>query len=305
MGWNMPCPFVPGYDFAGIISSLHPLDENSAATTGLRVGERVCGVNFGAARHDEPGCPVGGAFAEYMAVPLSKLSRLPDELSFSSAAGIGLAGCTAYQMLFDIAKIKAGDRILILGGATSVGMIAIQLAKSAGAWVAATCSARGEDFLRSLALLPDEILPYQATDSQPSPSLKAEDRWDVRDSCKDLHAVLDIVGEAGTFAKVKAAGMVRQGGVFMSLSSFEVGFQPQPHLPAFSWAAKYGYSQSTSQQNEVLALLAKKKIKLPIHTTYPFTTEGVQAMFQQVDGMKSLGKNILSVVDEKEANGTV
>ena len=93
---------------------------------GYAPGDCVFGVSWTAV--DVP------TFSEYCLVPLSRLSHKPAGLSFDEAAALPMAGCTAYQCLFECAQVAEGQRVLILGGDTAVGSIAITLAKNAGAW---------------------------------------------------------------------------------------------------------------------------------------------------------------------------
>ena len=120
------------------------------------------------------GLPVGCAFAQYIKVPVKKLSRKPDSLSHDEAAAIALVGTTAYQILFDCAKVQAGSRILVFGGATGVGAIAIQLAKAKGAWVATTCSTWTVDYVNQwkpdLAVNYNKEVPTLPSSRPPSPA---------------------------------------------------------------------------------------------------------------------------------------
>ena len=84
---------------------------------------------------------------------------MPTNLSFEEAASIPLAGLTAWQSLVDYAKIKVHDRVLIHAGAGGVGNLAIQIAKSFGAFVATTASSKNEEFLKSLGA--DLVIDYK------------------------------------------------------------------------------------------------------------------------------------------------
>ena len=131
--WNSTLPMTPGYDFSGIITAL-PSEEDCF---GFQVGDEVFGANWGNGRHDDlsrPDWPLAGTFSEYCMVPLSRLSRKPRVISFDDAAAIATAGCTAYQCVSEVADVKAGQRVLVLGGDTAVGSMFIELAKMAGAW---------------------------------------------------------------------------------------------------------------------------------------------------------------------------
>jgi NADPH:quinone reductase-like Zn-dependent oxidoreductase len=86
------------------------------------------------------GAKGGGGYASKIAVPVSKLARIPDGVSFEQAAAIGLTGSTAWGALFDLGHLQFSERVLIWAGSSGVGSIGIQLAKQAGAWVAATAS---------------------------------------------------------------------------------------------------------------------------------------------------------------------
>lgn len=74
----------------------------------------------------------GGAFAEFLALPSYKLSVIPPDVSDEAAAAIALVGATAYQALFHLFKLPTNSKILILGGSSAVGAIAIQMAKNNG-----------------------------------------------------------------------------------------------------------------------------------------------------------------------------
>ena len=122
-GWAMPLPFTLGYDFSGTI---HEIDDANASK--YPIGTSVFGVQWGQGKHDEDDKPCGGTFAQYVAVPTSRLSIKPYGLSHEAAAASSLVGTTAHQITFECANVKKGDKVLILGGPTSVGMIAVQLA---------------------------------------------------------------------------------------------------------------------------------------------------------------------------------
>ncbi|KAK1572527.1 hypothetical protein Q3G72_034133 [Acer saccharum] len=140
-------PYAPGTDFGGVVAAV------GSAVPGLKVGDRVVGRNA-------PG--VGGAFAEYTLTRADALVVLPDAMGFEQAAALPSGFGTAFQALFDIGRLCAGQRVLIHAGAGGVGAFAIQLAKRAGARVAATASAANLDLLRELGA--DEAIDYRADD---------------------------------------------------------------------------------------------------------------------------------------------
>lgn len=93
-----------------------------------------------------------GALAEYTKLPADMLIAKPDSVKTIDAAGLMLAGMTAYQALFKGLKLEPGQSLFINGGSTAIGIYAIQMAKSIGCTVTATASAPKEEFLRSLGL---------------------------------------------------------------------------------------------------------------------------------------------------------
>merc|ERR1712003_53976 len=95
------------------------------------------------------GQPIAGSFAQYMAVPAIQASKKPGEISHAQAAAIALVGTTAWQAL-DQLKVGEGTKVLITGGASAVGAVAVQLAKLRGAWVATTGSSRTVEYVSGL-----------------------------------------------------------------------------------------------------------------------------------------------------------
>jgi NADPH:quinone reductase-like Zn-dependent oxidoreductase len=93
----------------------------------------------------------GGTFAEYAAIPRTKLARLPDGVPVAVGGAIGNVGATAWTALEELAGIRPGDRVLVHGGAGGVGHVAVQLAATAGAEVIATAgSDEARDRVRDL-----------------------------------------------------------------------------------------------------------------------------------------------------------
>ena len=96
-----------------------------------------------------------GGFAEYVAVDAADMAPKPASLGFIDAAAIPLGALTARQAMFGLARLAAGQRLLITNGAGGVGSLAIQIAKAAGAHVTAMGSGRNEAFVRGLGA--DEV----------------------------------------------------------------------------------------------------------------------------------------------------
>jgi len=134
---------VPGTDAAGVIDTL------GEGVTGWQVGEAVLGF----ARRS-------GSYAEYALIPVDSLARKPKSMTFEQAAGVPIAGETAYRALHESGGIRSSDVVLIHGGAGGVGSAAVQIAKAAGAHVIATASANNLEFLKQIGA--DQAIDYQA-----------------------------------------------------------------------------------------------------------------------------------------------
>lgn len=128
-GWDIApqLPAVLHGDVAGVI------EEVGEGVTRFKPGDEVYGCAGGLRGH-------GGALADYMLADADLLARKPAKLSWAEAAALPLVTITAWEGLFDRAKIQPGQTVLVQGATGGVGHVAIQLAKWAGAKVYATVS---------------------------------------------------------------------------------------------------------------------------------------------------------------------
>lgn len=128
-------PHVPGRDFSGVVAAL------GEGAQDFKAGDAVFGV-----------CevPREGAYAGKIAIRQQILASKPERLTHVQCAAVALAGLTALISLEDTLKLKAGETILIHGGAGGVGSFAIALARHLGARVLTTASAANHDYVRSL-----------------------------------------------------------------------------------------------------------------------------------------------------------
>jgi NADPH:quinone reductase-like Zn-dependent oxidoreductase len=136
-------PHTPGVDVAGTIAEL---------------GEGVADWNVGDAVVGMLPLDRDGAAAEYAIAPAEVLTAAPHSVALADSAALPTVGLTAWQALFEVAGLKAGQTILINGAGGAVGGYAVQLAKQAGAVVTATASARSADRLRRYGA--DRIIDY-------------------------------------------------------------------------------------------------------------------------------------------------
>ncbi len=118
-----PLPFIPGWDFSGVVEAL------AKDVTDFKQGDEV---------YSRPDISRDGAYAEFIAVRASEIARKPKSLDHIKSAAIPLAALTAWQSLFDEGELKAGQKVLIHAAAGGVGMYAVQLAKLRDAYVIGT-----------------------------------------------------------------------------------------------------------------------------------------------------------------------
>lgn len=135
VGLRRPGFRVPGSDFAGSVVAV------GRDVTTLEVGDEVLGTSF---------MRGFGAFAERVSVAASLVARRPANLSAAAAAAIPLAASTALQGLRDHGRVRAGQRVLVVGASGGIGTFAVQLAAGMGARVTGVCSARNAGLVRSL-----------------------------------------------------------------------------------------------------------------------------------------------------------
>ncbi len=141
-------PAILGWDVSGVVEEVFP------GVTRFRVGDEVYGMPFFPR--------AAGAYAEYVAAPARQFAPKPARLDHVQAAGLPLAGLTAWQGLVDIAGVTAGHRVLIHAAGGGVGHLAVQIAKARGAHVIGTASRGKHELVRSLGA--DEVIDYREVD---------------------------------------------------------------------------------------------------------------------------------------------
>jgi NADPH:quinone reductase-like Zn-dependent oxidoreductase len=138
-------PLVLGWDASGVIEA---------------VGDGISKFDVGDAVFARPWTARQGTYAEYAVIHEGEAAFKPQTLDHIRAAAVPLAALTAWQALFEAGKLSEGQTVLIHGAAGGVGHFAVQFAKSAGARVLATTSARNQEFVSQLGA--DEVIDYGA-----------------------------------------------------------------------------------------------------------------------------------------------
>ena len=229
---KIPLPCIMGSDFSGEIEALGP------DVTEFRVGEPVFGsVSDGS-----------GSYAEFALAPVSQIVEKPPGLDHVQAAGIPVPALTAWQALFDEAKLRRGQKILIHAAAGGVGSFAVQFAKWKGAYVIGTASGANAELVQSLGA--HEFIDYTTT------------RFE--DVVEDADVVLDTIGGDTQERSWKA---LRQGGILVSL------VQPPSAKSASARGARGVMMREDAQRNDELAQIAKLvasgQIKINVETILP------------------------------------
>ena len=135
----------PGLECSGVIARL------GESVTGWAVGDPVCALL------------AGGGYAERVAVPAGQLMRVPQGLSLRDAAALPETACTVWSMVFDVGRLRPGETLLVHGGTSGIGTLAIQLAHHYGARVITTAgSATKLDAARRLGA--DVAIDYREQD---------------------------------------------------------------------------------------------------------------------------------------------
>ena len=156
-GITLPLPVVPGLDMAGEIETV------GKDVKDWSVGDHVLVDPVNRVEGGLMGETQDGGFAELCRVPAHQLIRLPDGMSFESAAALPVAYGSAHRMVMTHGQMTAGEAVLVLGASGGVGVASVQLAKLVGAAVTA-CTSSDEKARQLAELGADHIINYADDD---------------------------------------------------------------------------------------------------------------------------------------------
>lgn len=180
---------VLGWDVSGVV------EEVGAGVHLFAPGDEVFGLPW----FPRP----ARANSEYVCAPSRQFAPKPRDLDHIHAAALPLAGLTAWQALTEIARVKAGDRVLVHAAGGGVGHLAVQIAKSLGAHVIGTASSEKHEWLRGLGA--DELIDYR--------SVAFEEGLDP------VNVVVDLVGGlASPDIGERSIGVIAPGGTFLRVA---------------------------------------------------------------------------------------
>lgn len=256
---DLGLPATLGFDVSGDIVALGDGVDDRA------VGEAVYAmVGF-------PG--IGATYAEYVTAPADHFAPKPTSVDHDMAAGIPLVALTAWQALFDVAGLEAGQSVLVHAAAGGVGHIAIQLAKWKGATVHGTASPRNADFLRGLGL--DNIIDYTTS------------------RFEDVVSGVDVVFDTmGGEVRERSWGVLADGGILVTITG---RLAPDAAGPGGERVSSHSVRPDADQLARIAALIDDGTVTPVLDTVYPLA-EAARA-HDQVAGHHVRGKIVLHVAD--------
>ena len=249
-------PYVPGFDVSGTVTAIgsgvdvFEVDDEVFAMVNLRRG---------------------GTYAEYVIILENEAALKPARVSHAEAAAIPLVALTAWQALFEVAKLQPGQTILIHAGAGGVGSIAVQLAKWRGARIIATASDYNHDFLRGLGV--DVPVDYRTQNFE--------------NFASDVDVVLDPIGGD---TQVRSLQTLKEGGILVSI----VGLTSEGRNPSRNVRATSILVQPNSGQLSEIGGLIQNGIINPI-VSYRFPLEQAPLAHEQSQTRRTRGKIVIEV----------
>lgn len=254
-------PITIGGDFSGTIKTVSEGSE-------FKIGDEVYGqalvMNGGS-----------GSIAQFAAANIANISYKPKNINHIEAASLPLVGVSAIQALEQHIQLKKGEKILINGGSGGIGSIAIQIAKSIGAYVAVTASTESVGFVKVLGA--DEVIDYKKE--------KVEEK--LHPPAGGFNSVFDTVGEESRDNAVK---VLKNGGVIVSMNGV-----PDPKLTEEQGVKAIG--QYTKIDRETLVrlteLVEKGIVKPQVDKVFPLDQAKEAFTYQETSHPK--GKIVISI----------
>jgi NADPH2:quinone reductase len=277
---TVPPPFVPGSEFAGVVTEVAKEAED-VATGEVAVGDRVIGT------------AMVGAFAEEAVVAAATVRRIPDGVDERTAAAFGVAHRTAYHVLRSVAALQPGEELIVLGAGGGVGLAAVQLGVVLGATVTAVASSP-EKLAVAEAHGATRLVDHRAGDLRSALREALPDGGDV---------VVDPVGGALAEPALRA---LRWAGRFVTVgyASGEI-----PRIPLnlvllkgvqvrgfqFLAFATHAAAEAERNEDELMDLLAAGRA-VP-HVGATFGLDEVVAALRCVADGQAIGKVVLDIAE--------
>lgn len=248
-------PHSLGEDFSGIVTAI------GDHVTRFSVGDHVVGMSF------------MNTYAEYILLDETAIvTTVPKELDLVPLGGFYLGVATAYAATIRDGKANAGQKVLIHGAAGGVGSQAVQLAKSVGAYVIATGSAKQADYMKHLGA--DETIDYQ-----------------TQDFTKLVSDVDLVVNLTGPKTLANSYQVVKKGGRITSVNAI---INPvKTKLYGITGTYSKGF-MSVPELDEVIKLYRQGKLQVDVDKIYPFKLDEIKQAHLDFENGGNTGKKIIS-----------
>jgi NADPH:quinone reductase-like Zn-dependent oxidoreductase len=255
-----PLPLTLGSDLSGTVETIGP------GVTALKPGDAVFGVT---------NRRFFGAYAQYAVASVGMIAEKPDCLSDVEAASVPVVAVTAHQALFEQAKLRAGQSVLIQGASGNVGAYAVQMARQAGLRVSPTAEARDLETVHNLGA--QQVIDYR--------------RFRFEDAVNAIDAVIDFVGGE---TQMRSFAVLSPGGILVSAVS----------TPDQEAATRHGVralfflvNVTTAHLSQIAAMIDARQLAVNVGTTLPLAD--ARAAHEMLEGIrpKPRGKIVLSVAE--------
>lgn len=249
-------PHTLGWDLSGVI---------------MEVGSEVSKFKVGDAIYSRPEVAKNGSHAEYIAIDANDVAFKPATISFAAAATLPIASITAWRSLFNFGELEAGQKVLIHAGAGSLGCIAIQLAKNAGAYVITTATAKQHDFVKSLGA--DEAIDYETEHFQ--------------DMLSNIDIVLDTIGDQ---VQLDSYSVLKPNGILVAVNKYPDMEKAQ----SLGVQAKFLVCTPDGELlKKVAALVDAGKVR-PI-VGYEYALKDIHKAYELSESKKAKGKIVIHI----------
>ena len=256
-------PVILGWDAAGVV------EEAGQEVTRFKQGDEVFAYCRKPIVH-------GGSYADYIVLQEEHAALKPKNTSFEQAASIPLAALTAYQALFDAAKLSSEETVLIHAAAGGVGGFAVQLAKDRGAVVLGTASARNEEYVRDLGAR--HVIDHTQVDFVQVVRSQFSDGVDV---------VFDCVG--GEVLE-KSVEIVKPGGRLISIVDDPTGMARNDVHKEFVFVAP-----NSTQLTALARMVEQERLETHLSEILPFGLEEAKKVHKLSESRHTRGKMVLVV----------
>lgn len=259
-------PLGLGLDAAGEV------EEIGSEVTGFKKGDKIYGVpNF-----------LDGTYAEFIAAKANQFALMPRNISFNEAGAIPSCALMAWNGM-SLANVQAGQRVLVHAAAGGIGSLALQFAKSKGAYVIGTASEHNFDFLKQLGA--DEVIHYKNKDFA--------NRLDKFDVVFDASPVRDEDARMNMAATLKESGIFVTVQIAFPFSNEFLEVLAKKHAEGKMIRRELDITQSLT---DIAKLIEAGKVKVVISKVYPL--EKVAEAHLESETKHVRGKIVLEIKKE-------